>query len=197
MELRTARPPPPPLCLIRRSASTQKGGTLIAGAILDLASHQHKLSQPGGYRPCDCGNCGHSVLHVHDYRWRVLRAEPESPGVRIVRYICTRCGAVWRVLPRFMARFLRRSWAVVEAATGCRSHRSSAAPHVPGRTVRRWTSRLNSRLGALAAMLSGDASAARRVVEEQTRRELAMTFDGDLGQVATWIHQLDPGARLI
>ena len=196
MELRTTHPPPPPLCLVRRATSTQKGGTLIAEAILDLASHQQRLAQPGGYRPCSCDNCGHDILHVHDYRWRVLRAEAESPGVRIVRYICTRCGAVWRVLPRFVARFLRRTWAVVEAATGCRSDRP-AARGVPSRTVRRWTSRLNSRLGALAAMLSGDASATRRVTEKQTRRELVMTFDGDLGQVAMWIHELAPGARLM
>jgi hypothetical protein len=196
MELQTAHPPPPPLCLVRRPTSTQKGGTLIAETILDLASHQQKLSQPGGYRPCDCGNCGHSVLHVHDYRWRVLRGEPEFPGVRIVRYICTRCEAVWRVLPRFVARFLRRTWAVVEAATGCRSERSTTRG-VSSRTVRRWRSRLNSRVGALAAMLSSGASATWRVAEEQTRRELAMTFDGDLGQAAAWIHELAPGARLM
>ena len=197
MELRTARPPPPPLCLVQRCPSTQKGGTLIDEEILDLASHQQRLSDPDGYRPCDCGNCGHDVLHVHDYRWRVLRAESGCPGLRIIRYVCAQCGAVWRVLPRFVARCLWRTWAVVEAATRCGSHRS-AAPHVPGRTVGRWTSRLNSRIGALAAMLVGsDASAARRVAEEQTRRDLTMTFGGDLGQLAKWIHQLVPGARLM
>jgi len=194
---RTVRcPPPAPLCLVRCYPSSQKGGTLIASAILDLASHQQQLSQPGGYRPCGCGNCGHDVLHVHDYRWRVLRAEPESPAVRIVRYVCTQCGAVWRVLPRFLARFLWRTWAVVEAAIGCRPDRT-AARGVPSRTVRRWRSRLNSGLGALAARLTGDASATRLVAEEQTRRELAMTFDGDLGQTASWIHELAPGARLM
>ncbi len=197
MELRTDRPPPPPLCLVQRCPSTQKGGTLVAEDIPDLGSHQRRLSHPDGYRPRDCGNCDHDVLHVHDYRWRVLRAEPGCPGVRIIRYICTQCGAVWRVLPRFIARCLWRTWAVVEAATRCRPP-LSAAPRVPGRTARRWAARLNTCVGSLASSLVGDGvSAARRVAENQTRYDLAMAFGGDLGALATLIHRLVPGARLM
>lgn len=199
MGQRTARPPPPPppRCLAQRYPSTQKGGTLVAEEILDLASHKRRLSHPDGYRPCDCGNCGHAVLHVHDYRWRVLRAEPGCPGLRIIRYICTQCRAVWRVLPRFVARFLWRTWAVVEAATRCRPSLSSA-PRVPRRTARRWAARLSTRVGAPASSLVGNGvSTPCGVTEEQTRYDLAMAFGGDLGALAAWFHRLVPGARLM
>ncbi len=197
MELKTALPPPPPLCLVQPSPSTQKGGTLVAEEVVDLASHKQRLSHPDGYRPCDCGNCGHAVLHVHDYRWRVLRAEPGCPGLRIIRYMCTQCGAVWRVLPRFVARWLWRTWTVVEAATRCRPPLLTAS-RVPQRTARRWTARLNTRVGSLASMLVGDGvSTPHRVAKEQTRCDLAMAFGGDLGALAAWIHRLIPGARLI
>lgn len=197
MELRTDRPPPPPLCLLQCRPSTQKGGTLVAGDILDRVSHQRRLSRPDGYRPGNCGNCDHDVLHVHDYRWRVLRAEPGCAGLKIIRYICTRCGAVWRVLPGFIARCLWRTWAVVEAATRYRSP-LSAAPRVPGRTARRWAARLKTRVGSLASLLVGDGvSAARCVAQDQTRHDLAKAFGGDLGALATRIQRLAPGARLM
>ena len=195
MELQTARPPPPPPCLVQRYASSQKGGTLIAGDVMDLESHKRRICDPDGYRPCSCSKCGYGVLHVHDYRWRVLRAEPGSPDLKIIRYVCTQCEAVWRVLPGFMARCLWRSWAVVETAIRFRPDRST---RIPGRTVRRWASRLNAYVGPLASLLVGsDAPAAHRVAEEQMRRDLAMTFAGDLAALAIWIHRLVPGARLM
>ncbi len=197
MELQTARPPPPPLCLVQRYGSSQKGGTLIAQDVVDLTSHKQRLRDPDGYRPCDCGNCGHSVLHVHDYRWRVLRAEAESPGLKVIRYICTRCGAVWRVLPRFVARYLWHSWAVIEAATRFRPGQS-AIPRVPGRTVRRWLLRLNACVGPLASWLvDSDASVGHRVAPKQTRRDLAIAFGEDLAALATQLHRLVTGSRLM
>ena len=203
MELRTAPPPPPPpLCLIQRYSSTQKGGTLIAGDVMDLASHQRRICDPDGYRPSTCSKCGHGVLHVHDYRSRVLRAElGEPPILKIVRYVCVQCGAVWRVLPRFIARCLWHSWAVVKVATQCRPCQSTT-PRVPKRTVRRWMSRLKASTSQLLSALGGSDEAilrrtAQRAEHKQTRRELAMACDGDLARLAMWIHRLLPGIRLM
>jgi DNA-directed RNA polymerase subunit RPC12/RpoP len=110
-------PPSPPACLLRRCPSKQKGGTIVAEAVADLAAHLG-ICRPDGYRPIACPRCGCGRLHVHDYRHRLVRQEPSgTPTLVVVRYRCAGCGAVWLVLPLFMARSLRRSWPVVEAAT--------------------------------------------------------------------------------
>ena len=67
-------PPPSPRYLERPYTSSQKGGTLIAEEVTDLETHARRLCDPDGYRPSCCPRCGHGVLHVHDYRSRVLRA---------------------------------------------------------------------------------------------------------------------------
>ena len=82
---------PPPqyeFCLVRLRSSTQKGGTLIAEAVTDYASHERLICDPDGYRPPFCPRCGGRRLHVHDYRERVLRAEPGPPVTRTVRLLC-------------------------------------------------------------------------------------------------------------
>jgi hypothetical protein len=107
-------PPPAAPCLIRRSSSTQKGGTLIAEDVADQESHRRRLCDPDGYRPTHCRRCGHSGLHVHDYPERQVRSEDGRGVIRVVRHRCVGCGAIWRILPAFLARFLRCVWSLIE-----------------------------------------------------------------------------------
>ena len=123
-------PPQPPRYLKHPYASSQKGGTVIAEDVTDLATHDQRLCDPDGYRPSCCPRCGYGVLHVHDYRPRVLRADPDRAVIKVVRHRCmgADCGARWLTLPLLLARGLWRRWAVVEATTqerrsaGCRSY---------------------------------------------------------------------------
>ncbi|PYT72374.1 MAG: hypothetical protein DMG39_10140 [Acidobacteria bacterium] len=76
-------PPESEACLFRLRSSTQKGGTLIAEEVTDHAAHERRICDPDGYRPAFCPRCGERRLHVHDYRERVLRAEPGKPVAMI------------------------------------------------------------------------------------------------------------------
>src|SRR3990172_6354586 len=114
MSQRRLPPPDPPACLVRLRPSSQKGGTLIAEAVTERAEHERRVCDPDGYRPPFCANCNGTVLHVHDYRERQLRAEPGRPVATVVRHLCVACAAVWQTLPAFIARHLWRSWVVVE-----------------------------------------------------------------------------------
>ena len=95
------RPPPPTreVCLVRLRPSSQKGGTIIAEDVTDRATHDRHICDPDGYRPAFCPNCGETTLHVHDYRERILRAEPGAPVARVVRHACVGCDAIWQILP--------------------------------------------------------------------------------------------------
>jgi hypothetical protein len=156
----------PPLLddrLFRLRPSTQKGGTLIAEMVTDLATHLKFLCDPGTYRPKVCAHCGGLVLHRHDYRERVpFTADGKQEPIRIVRYRCVVevCKARWQVLPLFLARHLWRTWDVVEQTLMPDQARepevkpepslSEAEPEpkarerqrkIPERTVRRWRQR--------------------------------------------------------
>lgn len=109
-------PPPAAPCLIRRSSSTHKGGTLIAEDVTDQETHRRRLCDPDGYRPAHCRRCGHSGLHVHDYPERQVRSGNGRSVIRVVRHRCAGCGAIWRILPAFLARFLRCVWSLIEQA---------------------------------------------------------------------------------
>jgi uncharacterized protein DUF6431 len=134
------RPPPEgEACLVRLRPSSQKGGTIIAEEVTDAATHERRLCEPDGYRPRFCPTCLGTTLHVHDYRERVLRAEPGEPVARVIRHECVACTAIWQTLPAFMARHLWRTWRVVEhALTGMAVKHW---PRVPERTRRRWRAR--------------------------------------------------------
>jgi len=195
-------PPQAPACLERLYPSSQKGGTLIAEDVTDLRSHERHLSDPGGYRPRECQRCGHPVLHVHDYRPRVLRADPEKPVTFVVRHRCANkaCGACWQTLPALLARHLWGRWRVVEAST--QGSRPRRWPPVPQRTRRRWRSRLRSAARQLvqAVAASKDPAlglAAMRVGLEATRGELVATLARSLSAVAALLHRLAPGVRLM
>lgn len=141
------RLPPPELeaCLVRLRPSTQKGGTILVEDVTDLATHERRLRDPDGYRPRFCPTCGETTLHVHDYRERVLRAEPGRPTIETVRHECISCEAVWQILPLFLARCLWRTWPVVERTmTGAAAQVDGGSrrwPPVPERTRRRWRAR--------------------------------------------------------
>ena len=112
-------PPDPAACLVRPYSSSQKGGTLIAEEVMDFETHARRICTADGYRPKHCPRCGHDVLHLHQYRERLLFGDPEKPVARVVVHRCAResCRATWRFLPLFVARRLWRSWRTVEVET--------------------------------------------------------------------------------
>ena len=157
-------PPDSEACLGRLRPSTQKGGTLIAEDVTDWATHDRRICHPDGYRPPCCPTCGERRLHVHDYRERVLRAEPDTPVATIVRHACVACQAIWQVLPALIARHLWRTWPVVAHALTPEGPPTSAEPRrwptVPPRTVRRWRARWRRSAQALVQILTASGEAA-------------------------------------
>lgn len=210
-------PPHPPACLVRPYPSSQKGGTLIAEDVLDRAEHEARLADRDGYRPEYCPGCAHDVLHMHDYRTRCLRAEPDQPVISVIRFRCPPpgCSARWQVLPAFVARHLWRSWSVVgttlarpseteasEPALPCSQTMATRPPAVPARTRRRWKARLDSLARMLVQVLasSGDVgleTVARRLGLDATRREWVIAMNRSLAALAALVHRLVPGIRLI
>ena len=142
---------PAPACLERSYPSSQKGGTIIIEEVEDLETHEACLEDPDRYRPAECRRCAGSEVHIHDLRPRVLSADP-ALATEVIRFRCAdreRCGAVWQIVPAFLARHLWRSWSTVEAAV---DHPESS--EVPERTRRRWKARLASTGRTLIAVLT-------------------------------------------
>jgi hypothetical protein len=210
------RPPPPEPeeCLTCSRASRYKGGTLIAEEVHDLATHRERLADPDGYRPDRCARCGFRVLHVHDYRLRIVLGELGLPSViTIVRYVCTapECRATWRILPAFVARHLWRVWPTVERI----AHPAQPPPVVepapiPARTARRWRARLASLAAQLVVLLAASGGVlleaiAKRAGLESTRFELvdvhAQVAETPprrrLADLAALVHRLERGIRLM
>jgi len=195
-----------PACLNRAYMSSQKGGTLIAEEVRDLESHERRLDDRDSYRPADCGRCG-SKVHTHDLRPRLLLGDP-ALCTQVIRFRCADrkgCGAVWQILPAFLARHLWRSWATVEAAV-----EAAERSEVAARTRRRWRGRLASSArqlvvllattadqiwSALVAAVGLDASRLDLVggygVLMRPRRGLC------LAELAGLVHRLSPGVRLM
>lgn len=202
----TVPPPAAEACLTRPYGSSQKGGTLIAEDVLDLATHTFRLDHPELYRPERCPRCG-ARLHIHDFRVRGLLADP-GLSTEVIRFRCAdrgRCGATWQVLPAFIARQLWRSWRVVEQAVESAEH----SP-VPERSRCRWRTRLASAGRFLVAILTMTARqtwitlatavglGCRRLdVVRQYRAALSPARGECLGELAGLIHRLAPGARLM
>jgi len=189
----------------------QKGGTLIAEDVHSFCEH-HRLLESGAYRPEGCLLCGQH-LHVLGQRPRKLRDQPDSAEEFICRYRCRPCGAVWQVLPGFLARHLHRTWSAVQSAlvaagalerTGC-EWRVRRKPS----TLRRFV----ARLGTSAVMLTQALLAAQAPVQKVLEALGAWCSRGELveglaraGQtekkrklqgLACWIHRLVPGLRLM
>jgi hypothetical protein len=204
----TRLPPPPPGCLERRRPSTQKGGTLIASGVHDVATHERLRRSPDGYRPDSCPGCHGGQLHVHDYLERRLRSDEELPAVVVVvRFLCVVCDATWRVLPAFLPRYLQRRWTAVESVT-LGPAPSPSAPTVPARTQRRWRARLACVLGEALRDAGGAgplAVAVCALADESTRRDLALVLAAvvaaapgrRLAVAAVVIDTALPGVRLM
>ena len=86
---------------------------MIAEAVQTLEEHEYRLAR-GSYKPerCSREDCG-SQLHAHGSKPRVLKgmlgplALMLEPVVLLIAiYRCPQCGAVWRVLPGFVPRWL-------------------------------------------------------------------------------------------
>ncbi len=201
--------PPPDAegCLVQSYPSSQKGGTLIAEDVHDLETHKQRLADTDGYRPARCGRCQHDVLHVHEYRQRLLLCHCGDPATMVVIHRCAHrdCGATWRILPAFIARRLRRTWATVESET-ISEVPSPSRPKVPGRTVRRWMSRLATAARHVVQVLAaaGDQALwqlALAVGMNATRRRLVVmgpaAAAGRLSPMAALVHRLCAGVRLM
>ena len=200
-----AAPPAADSCLSQPYSSSpkQKGGTRIAEAVLDLATHLQMLLTPWKYRPKAC-DCGSERLHIHGLRERHPRQlvvdDEAIPIVYILVFRCAVCGATWRVLPAFLARCLWRIWAVVEreALAQPRPHK---APVVPPRTVQRWRARIAQSARLPVQVLAVAGGELRKLVEqvglEPTRLELLVASGWSLAALSALLHRLAPGVRLM
>jgi transposase-like protein len=190
----------------------QKGGTFIAEDVHDIGEHCRRLSDPDGYRPDRCPHCGR-FLQAHGLRPRKLRDQPDSAEELIRRYRCRPCGAVWQVLPGFIARYLHRTWGAVQSAVvaaGGLEHTGSErrVTRKPS-TVRRWLRRLGSSaqvlVQALLAVGAEVVAVLKRLGAECTRGELVeglareglIAKERKLEDLACWVHRLAPGLRLM
>ncbi len=201
------RSPPPEAeaCLCRRYASSQKGGTLIAEDVTDLAEHERRL-RGARYRPPACPTCG-GRMHVHDQRSRCLLAHPAVATV-ISRFRCAeeQCRAVWQVVPAFLARHLWRAWETVQDVILDDGSESA----VPERTQARWRARAASAARKVIATLATAGTAAMDAVIGRaglraTRCELITVYaalvcseiEGSLESLAAMVHRLAPGVRVM
>jgi hypothetical protein len=189
-------------CLDRPSSS--RGGTLIATEIEDLQAQQEVLAQPDRVRPHGgCPTCGTGRLHVHSRRERKLYGHVGVASVYVLVFRCARagCRALWRVLPKFLARHLWRAWSTVADAL---EPNPSSSSSVPPKTRRRWRARLRERAAVLVAVLAtrGDDTLARRAASLGSgalRREVLAAFGGlsQLPMLAALVHRLVRGVRVM
>lgn len=205
MSADTLSPPQPPGCLTRSYLSRGiKGGTIIAEDVLDVAEHQRRLLDPDSYRPEECRNCGHKKNHAHCFRERILReADPDRPPlvVAIRLFSCASCGAVFTVLPAFIARHLWRAWKTVERVAGGKER-------APRTTQSRWLSRLQSDASQLVQLfvegIQSPVSQALLGLRPRIRSLFVGVLAPFLGRrpsvfavVAAWIHRIEAGVRLM
>ena len=186
---------------------------MIAEGVTTRAEHERMVRDPDEYRPPFCPNCNGTVLHVHDYRWRKLRAEPGPPEATIVRHACADCNAIWQTLPAFIARHLWRTWAVVERALTGEPEKPEAAaawPRVPKRTQRRWLGRWRASAQLLLQVLAvcGHqlwAALAAAAGPMSTRHDLVEAYAASiptkpgarLADVSALVYRLQPKVRLV
>lgn len=202
---------PPYLTTPYAAKPGQKGGTLLAEEVHDIDEHR-RLLESDGYRPEHCPRCGR-FLHALDQRPRKLRDQPNSAVEWICRYRCRPCGAVWQVLPGFIARYLHRTWGAVQSAVVAAGAlaRTGSEWRVTRKssTLRRWLERLGSSARVLVQALVAGGAEVSAVLNQlgagRTRCEwvealaLANLVEKEckLEDLACWIHRLVPGLRLM
>lgn len=122
---------------------------MIEEAVQTIEEHDRWHAR-GRYKPerCPRDDCG-SQLHAHGSKVRVLEGmlgplalSLEPVVIMIAIYRCPKCGAVWRVLPGFVPRWLHSPWSVVRETV---ERAAKDADRVPPRTRRRWVARLRQR----------------------------------------------------
>lgn len=190
---------------MRPYPSSQKGGTLIAADVQDPETHRRRLAS-GAYRPECCRRCLHGVLHVHDYRTRLTQIAPATPVVQVVRFRCANedCEAHWQVLPAFVARWLWFNWPLVEEATIPEPREEAESPtrRPAERTRRRWQARLASSGRAIVVALAASAvesvaAVTRGLGLDPPRIDLVAAFERPLCAIASLVHHVTPGFRLV
>jgi hypothetical protein len=206
-------PPAADPCLDRAdSASGKKGGTIIVPEVTSVEEHDRRLDE-GLYRLPACGrrDCGGSV-HSHGMRTRSLKGGLGTLGelaaaliLAIAIYRCSRCGAVWRVLPGFVPRWLHSQWAVVVETVADVAPRT---PRVPARTRRRWRARLRqSARKAVQVLALAMVAQLRDLVAlvglTPPRHVLVVAFAPlcvracPFASLAELLHRMTPGIRLM
>ena len=201
----TLPPPQPPGCLTQSYLSRGiKGGTIIAEDVLDLGVHLERLLDPDSYRPEECRHCGCGRNHAHCFRERILReGDPgEPPVVVTIRlFSCAACGAVFTILPAFIARHLWRAWKTIEHVAGGKAK-------APKRTMARWLSRLGSDASQLVQVFTTSVDGAVSEALVRSRPSIRSAFLAVLkpflsrrssvfARLAAWIHRLAAGVRLM
>lgn len=186
---------------MRPYPSSQKGGTVIIAEVQDPAEHARRVRDPDRYRPEQCRRCKHSILHVHDRR---ERGDGHGGVVVVLRFLCAACLAAWRVVPGFLALYLRRPWAEVEAAAlGLADTAVPGAAAVPARTARRWRMRLAATAWDLLECLAEHRPSS--LPARPTRRDLVQAWTSAsaprpghrLADLAALLHHLCPGVRVM
>lgn len=205
-------PPPPEVCLVRPYKSRGiKGGTFIAEGVTDLETHLQMLPDPDTYRSVigPCPTCGHDGIHAHCFRERVLRwADVTRPPlvvvIRLYRCATYGCGAVFTVLPAFIARHLWRAWTTVESSLAARDP-------PPRSTLRRWRARLVSDAAQIVQSFTSlgqgvlETGFLRKLCDASTRWEvvgaaqcaMALPSGRVFSAIAGWVHRLVRGIRLM
>lgn len=200
MPVNTGLPPTP--CLDRPKLSSTNGGSLIAVEITDLEGQREALRRPDLVRPNGCQRCWGPV-YVHERRARKLVGHPEAASIDVLIFRCARpeCRAVWRVLPKFLARHLWRAWSTVAEAVA--SETSTHGP-VPKQTKRRWRARLRERAKVLVLVLGGSGGEelgrmAAALSLSALRRDVVEAFGGltRLAELAALVHRLGMGVRVM
>jgi hypothetical protein len=192
---------------------SQRGGTLIAEDVWSIEEHRERVLEPDGYRPEGCPRCG-TAVHGHGCRCRRLRDQPDSAWEEIRRFLCPECEAVWQVLPAFLARHLQRTWGAIQSrlvAAGVLERTGSEwrVRSIPT-TLRRWSLRLAAVAVVLTqALIEGGAGEVSSAVTGLggwcSRRELVeglaecglLTKEHKLAELASWVHRLTPGIRVM
>ena len=196
-------PPRRPVYLDRGYGSSVKGGTAIVAQVCDREEHARRMTEPDGYRPpCRC--CGRP-MHSHGTSER--RPRHELP-LLIRRYTCPCCGGVVQVLPGFLARNYWWAWEAIEATCEPTPESASTPVTVPGRTERRWRTRLRERAARVLHVLSASGRPELRDVVVAVglgamRRDVLRAFRplalqlGVFASLAFLINLLDPGLRMM
>ncbi len=181
-----------------------RGGTLIAAEITDVRTHVATLRKPDLVRPREgCPSCGRGRLYVHDRRERKIMGNREVASVEILVFRCSwvQCRAVWRVLPAFLARHLRRTWSTVSDAIDPKMRGHSP---VPRRTKQRWAARLHEAGSTIVYVLrtAGHGDVPLQVLDldgNVLRSDVINAFGGPqhIAKLAAAVHRVCPNLRLL